>query len=76
MNQSDEKLFTASARAAEQRMSEFNAQELANTAWAFATANHRDEKPFTALAIAVERRLSEFDVQGVANTAWAFATVN
>ena len=76
MNHWDEKLFAALVRAAERRLSEFNAQELANTAWAFATVNYRDEKLCAALAIAAERRLSEFNVQAVANTAWAFATVN
>ena len=37
-------LFTSLTRAAELRMSEFNAQELANTAWAFATVKRSDEK--------------------------------
>ena len=31
-------LFVVSARAADQRMGRFSPQELANTAWAFATA--------------------------------------
>ena len=57
------------ARAAERRLSEFNPQELANTAWAFATVNHRDEKLFAALASAAERQLSDFNVQELANTA-------
>ena len=43
-------LFETLARAAEQRVSEFKHQELANTAWAFATVSHRDEKLFAALA--------------------------
>ena len=50
MKQSDEKLFTALARAAERWMSEFNAQDLANTAWAFATENLLDKKLFAVLA--------------------------
>ena len=37
-------------RAAEQRVSDFNMQELANTAWAFATVVERDAQLFTALA--------------------------
>ena len=53
-------LFAALARAAERRLSELSAQDVANAAWAFATANHRDEKLFAALARAAERRLSEF----------------
>ena len=52
----------------------FNAQELGNTAWAFATANRQDEKIFASFARAAERRLSEFNAQDVANTAWALAT--
>lgn len=35
----EDKLFPSLARAAERRMSDFNAQGLANTAWAFATLN-------------------------------------
>ena len=56
-------------------MSVFNAQDLANTAWAFATVNLLDEKLFRALAREAERRVSEFNAQNLANTAWAFATV-
>ena len=40
----DEKLFTALARAAEQRLSEFKPQELANTAWALAKVSVPDER--------------------------------
>ena len=54
---------------AEQRRSEFNAQELANAAWAFATVGHSDEKLFAALGRAAEQRLSEFSAQGLANAA-------
>ena len=61
MNYRDEKLFAALARAAERRLSDFNPQNVANTAWAFATVNYRDEQLFAALAIAAERRLSEFN---------------
>ena len=52
LNQSDEKLFTALVRVAEQRLNEFEPQQIANTTWAFATLNHSDEKLFTALATA------------------------
>ena len=60
MKYRDEKLLAALARAAEKRLSDFNPQEVANTAWAFATVNYRDEKLFAALARAAERRLSDF----------------
>ncbi len=56
-------------------MSEFQPQDLANTAWAFATVNHRDEKIFITLARAAERHVSEFKAQEHAITAWAFATL-
>ena len=59
----------ALVRASERRLSDFNPQEVANTAWAFATVNYRDEKLFAALAIAAERRQSECNPQDVANTA-------
>ena len=39
----------------------FNAQNLANTAWAFATLGQSDEKLFAALARAAELRMSELD---------------
>ena len=69
-------LAASLARAAERRLSELKLQELANTAWAYATAKHRDERLFAALARTAKRRLSEFNAQEVANTAWAFATGN
>ena len=67
-------LFTALARAAaaeEQRMRNFNSQELANTAWAFATVGHNAEWLFSTLSAAAEQRMREFDSQELANTAWA-----
>ena len=45
--------FLAEA-AAEQRMSDFNSQGLANAAWAFATADQSDASLFGALATAAE----------------------
>ena len=55
-------------------MSEFNAQDLAKTAWAFATAGRSDAALFGALAQAAAEKLSEFNAQELANTAWAFTT--
>ena len=43
MGQKDEQLFTALAEMAVWRMEQFNVQELANTAWAFATVGEQDE---------------------------------
>lgn len=76
MKSLDEKLFKFSATAAEQRVSEFTALNIANTIWSFATVNRSNKKASMALARAAERRISEFTEQGISNTAWAFATVN
>ncbi len=42
-------LFVALASAAKQCMDEFNAYDLANMTWAFATAGRSDELLFAAL---------------------------
>ena len=68
MNGSDEKLFTNLARAAERWVSEFKPQELASTAWGFATVKKLVEKLFIALARAAERRVSDHEAQHLANT--------
>ena len=60
---------------AEFRLVEFNAQDLANAAWAFATVKKSDEQRFTALARAAEQRVGKFNTQELANTSWASATV-
>ena len=50
-------------------------QDLANTAWAFATVKQPDAILFAAFTRAVEWQMSEFTEQNLANTAWAFATL-
>ena len=75
MEQSDENLFVVLGKAVERRLGKFNAQHLANTAWAFATVGQEDARLFMAWAKVAERRMPEFDVQGLANTAWAIATL-
>ena len=57
-------------------MRDFNSQELANTAWAFATVGRKDERLFSTLAAAAEQRMRDFNSQELANTAWAFAVAN
>ena len=52
-----------------------NPQELANTAWAFATLGQADAQLFIALEREAEWRLGSFNPQDLANTAWAFATL-
>ena len=50
MSSSNAQVFEALARAAELRLSDFNVQALANTAWAFAIAIQSDAELFKALA--------------------------
>jgi len=73
VGQKDEQLFKALAKMAERRLDEFNAQNLANTAWAFANAGQSDEKLFVELARAAEQRLSDLTELGLTNVACAFA---
>ena len=68
-------LFAAVAEAAVRGgLISFEPQNLANTAWAFATAGQRAPVLLDAIAAAAVPRLRDFNPQGLANTAWAFAT--
>ena len=75
MGQQDEQLFKALAKMAERRLDQFNAQNLANTAWAFARVGQQDEQLFKAFSRMAERRMDRFSAQILANTAWALAAV-
>ena len=46
---------------AERRLDQFNGQEFANIAWAFATVGQKDDQLFKALARMAERHLDQFD---------------
>ena len=69
-------LYAAVAEAAvSSGLSGFNPQNLANTAWAFATAGVRADALYAAVAeAAVSNGLRGFNPQELSNTAWAFAT--
>ena len=69
-----DELMSALATSIGQRLSDCNAQELANIAWAFAKAGKLDGTFFAALARVAEQHLASFKGQELANTAWAFAT--
>ena len=56
-------------RAAERCTCDFDAQNLANTAWAFAIVSQRDSQLFVGLARTVRRRIGHFNAQDLANTA-------
>ncbi len=62
-------LFAALTREVEQRVGEFNAQELANTAWAFATADLSDVLLFAMVARKAVRHVGEFNALDLTNTA-------
>jgi len=66
-------LWNEIERAALARRSEFGPQELASTAWAFATAGHAAPALFDAIAEEASGRMRELNPQDLANTAWAFA---
>ena len=48
MGQKDEQLFKSLTKMAERRLDECKAQDLANTAWAFATVGQQDGQLFKA----------------------------
>ena len=56
-------------QAAELCVGDFDAQELANTAWAFAIASQSDALLFAMLAKAAKLCVGDFDAQELANTA-------
>ncbi|MEM7517621.1 MAG: RAP domain-containing protein, partial [Planctomycetota bacterium] len=58
---------------AQGRMSEFNAQNMANTVCAFATAGVSALTLFDAIAAEAQGRIREFNAQDMATMAWAFA---
>ena len=61
-------LFETLAEAAKLKVTDFNAQDIANTAWAFAKAGQAEASLFAALAEAAKLKVSDFNAQGLANT--------
>lgn len=55
------------------RIDEFEAQEFANTAWAFAMLGIKSREFFDAMAGTARSRLATFNGRDLANTARAFA---
>lgn len=65
--------------AVQHKISEFDAQGLANTAWAFAALAWRDGPIVGALAAAVVSLIDRevmFEGQGLANLFWSFAKLS
>ena len=68
-------VWAALPNAVRRRLGSCNAQELSNTAWAFAKMGHAPHSLFGAISAEVARReLRDFNTQNLCNTAWAFAT--
>ena len=62
----------SAGKGSEATMSEFNAQNLANTTWASAK-DQANAPPLAELAMAAKQRMSEFNALNLANVTWAFA---
>ena len=58
------------------RVGEFNAQYIANIAWASATVDQQNEALFASPAVAATTRLGEFSTRYFANLPWALAKVD
>jgi len=69
-------LWDAAAARGEQTLAEFNPQNFANTAWAYATAGHAAPALLDALAAEAAGRVREFTPQELSNTAWAYAAAD
>ncbi|MEM7519056.1 MAG: hypothetical protein AAF368_19295, partial [Planctomycetota bacterium] len=66
-----QQLFETIAAEARCRIAEFNAQGMANTVWAFATAGVAAQLLFEAVAAEARNRIAELNAQNMANTVWA-----
>jgi len=66
-------LIEAISVASLQRISEFNAVDLANTAWAFSSLSKQDLPLIHSIASASRRIISDLSAQNMTNLAWAFA---
>ena len=62
--------------AAATRLRELKPQELANTAWALATAGHPAPRLFDAIALVASSRAASCNPQELSNMVWAFATLS
>ena len=68
------RLLQAISTASMRLLSEFNSQDLANSAWSFATLDSEGVISTADLGSEVLVKLGEFAPQGLATTAWAYST--
>jgi RAP domain len=73
MNHEAPLLLDAIARAVQVHIDHFTPQQLANTAWSFATMNHKAPLLFESIARALQVRIDHYNAQDLAIIAWSFA---
>jgi len=76
---SDTRCYSAFAQTSSKRLDAFNAQDISNLSWAFATAGANDPAILEVVALlpkAAHPKLRTFTSQGLANTCWALATLS
>ena len=66
-------MFDVISNAAMTCFDQFDPQNLANFAWAYATVERASPQLFGALAQASLHRLDDFIAEGLSSTAWAYA---
>mmetsp|Transcript_16551 Transcript_16551/g.58788 ORF Transcript_16551/g.58788 Transcript_16551/m.58788 type:complete len:443 (-) Transcript_16551:21-1349(-) len=66
-------LLAKVANEAPRRMRQFNAQELSNTAWAFAKWGFDAPNLHAAIAEEAPKKIADFKAQELANIAWAYS---
>ena len=74
LSEAEDESSSSEAEEARPRLREFNPQNLANTAWAFATAGQPAPELFSAIGEEARPHLREFKPQELSNTVWAYAT--
>eukprot|EP00747_Dinoflagellata_sp_TGD_P122805 gnl/TRDRNA2_/TRDRNA2_173684_c0_seq18.p1 gnl/TRDRNA2_/TRDRNA2_173684_c0~~gnl/TRDRNA2_/TRDRNA2_173684_c0_seq18.p1 ORF type:complete len:103 (+),score=20.33 gnl/TRDRNA2_/TRDRNA2_173684_c0_seq18:336-644(+) len=73
VNHTDEKLCAMLAGETQQRLTEFGAQNLANTSWAFAIVGQQDRRLLAILARRTERHASDFSEKELEMALWALS---
>merc|ERR1711862_710751 len=56
-------------------ITDFRAQSLANTAWAFSSCKFYNEPLLDAISSEARKQMCEFAMQNLSNTVWSFSTL-
>lgn len=65
-------MFEAISAQSIRRITEFNAQNLSNTSWAYATRGVPDSTLLDAIAAEAIPKISQFTPQNLSNMAWSY----